>query len=564
MSQSIAADARRATYRAGPRVNRSRRMPEFASSLRAVLTQPKGEYTSPMETSQTADTRARDLRCLLLHPEDDVAVALGDLSPGLRIQAGSRLVTARSHIPRAHKVAVRDVAVGDPVRKYGAVIGVAIRPISEGDHVHTHNIAAGDHTLPEGGSGRTPSPLEPPELLPRSFLGYRRPDGRTGTRNHVLVMATVACASDVVHAIVARARAELSRAFANVDAFWPITHPGGCGLAAGSPASEVLHRCLVGMATHPNAGGVLVVGLGCETIPPERIARVALDAGKPARALTIQSAGGTQSAVELGIAALHEIAEEANGFVRQEVPVSALTVGVECGGSDAYSGITANPLTGRAGDFLVAMGSRWVLAESPETYGAERLLLERAASGDVASRLLAVLRRWEEYATAHGATLDNNPSPGNKEGGLTTIYEKALGAVAKGGSSVLRDVVEYAEQVRSPGLTFMDTPGMDNVSVTGLAAGGCNLIVFTTGRGSNLAFGPVPIVKVASSSELAMHMRGDMDFDAGCILAGTRLDDAATELAMRLIDVASGSRTRGECQGLGDHTFAPWDLGPTL
>lgn len=528
------------------------------------------EYTSDMDLSQTAQDAGEHHDVIVLAHGDDVAVALRDLRPGDVVSADGLTIRTAQSVGAGHKIALRSVGKGEPVTKYGFAIGRATTAIEPGEHVHSHNLSAAGLDLCSQARGEHPAPRRPQHTLGASmpttatFEGYRRPGGRVGTRNSIAVVSTVNCSADAVHRMVASVRADALPAFRHVDAVAPITHQGGCGMPLGGPTHEILARCLSGIAAHPNVAGVLVVGLGCEVMQPEPILEAAADAGVPHRLISIQSSGGIGSAVRRGLDDLTALLQEADKGRRTTVPVADLLVGTECGGSDAYSGITANPLLGRAADMLISAGASWALGESPETSGAERLLIARAVDDAVGNRMRSVMSWWEEYTTRHGATVDNNPAPGNKAGGLTTIYEKALGAVAKGGSQPLRAVVGYAEPITGPGLTFMDTPGMDDVSVTGLVAGGCTLVAFTTGRGSCLAFGPAPVVKIAATTELFDRMPGDMDFDAGVLLRGAALDEVANRLAEKLIRVASGERTRGEEQGLGDHTFAPWDMGPTL
>lgn len=503
-----------------------------------------------------------DTPLLRLAGLDDVAVALRDIAEGEKVSVGDVVVHAKTSIPKGHKMALGAVPAGSPVRKYGFTIGVALRPIEAGEHVHTHNLTAGPR--PGAQFSQVSQQRQLPDFDLTAFRGYRRHGRRAGTRNHVVVVATTNCSADVVQAIAFQARRELLQDFPYVDDIIPITHASGCGLPLEGRAYEIVVRCLQGMVCHPNVSAAVIVGLGCEVVQAAVVASAAQSARVPHQVVLIQEAGGTGPAIRRGTEALVPLLRHANQCRRSDVPLAELVVGTECGGSDAYSGITANPVLGLAGDLLIQAGSSWVLAETPEIYGAEHLLLNRAETTDVEEKLESVLRWWEEHAAAHGASLDNNPAPGNKEGGITTIYEKALGAVAKGGSSPLRDVLQYAEQVRRPGLSFMDTPGFDNVSITGLVAGGCNLLAFTTGRGSCLAFPGVPVVKIASTSELYHRMSGDMDFDAGVVLAGTTVAEAAASLARQLVEVASGKRTCGEAQGLGQTTFTPWNLGPTL
>jgi len=499
---------------------------------------------------------------MLLAPQDDVAVALVALQPGEQLAVGGQRVTVADPVPPGHKLALRPLCAGATVRKYGYPIGHATAPIPEGGLVHTHNLEAG--ALGPALAADVPALQRQAELAAPSFSGYRREGRRAGTRNHVAVISTVNCSADVSLAIARLARSEMLRNYPHVDGVCPITHAGGCGMPAGGPTYEALKRCLEGVAAHPNVAGVLVVGLGCEVMRTDVISQACVAHKVPCRVIAIQESGGTAPAIRAGLDAASELLAAADTCRRTSLPLSELVVGTECGGSDAHSGITANPLLGRAGDLLMQHGVAWVLGESPETYGAEHLLIGRARTPDVADGLRAVMSWWERYTAAHGATIDNNPAPGNKDGGITTVYEKALGAVSKGGSAPLEAVLAYAQPVTSKGLSFMDTPGMDDVSVTGLIAGGCSVIAFTTGRGSCLAAGLTPIVKIASTTALYERMRGDMDFDAGVLLTGSDLAATARELADSIVAVASGRHTLGEAQGLGDHSFAPWDLGPTL
>ncbi|MBM3493430.1 MAG: altronate dehydratase [Armatimonadetes bacterium] len=517
-----------------------------------------------MCSCQTGARRLGDesKRALVLNAIDDVAVALDPLAAGDRVDAGAISVVAGTDVPVGHKIALRSIAPGEGVRKYGEVIGFATRPIAEGEWVHSHNLEAGSvsrsvsTTSAEARAvGSAPDP---------GFLGYRRADGRVGTRNAVAIISTVNCSADPALILAARARAEMLPAYPSVDDVFAVTHKGGCGLPMDGDNFAVLSRCLRGMASHPNVSAVLVVGLGCEVMDPELIASAADEAGAPWSILTVQDCGGVGATVRRGLDVLPSLLARVSARRRSACTLSDLVVGTNCGGSDAYFCITANPLLGMVGDRVMAAGGRWALAESPETCGAEHLLIRRAASPDVGRRLEAVMERWAHYTASHGASVDNNPAPGNKAGGITTIYEKALGAVTKGGTGPLVEVLEYAARVERPGLTFMDTPGMDDVSVTGLVAGGCNLIAFTTGRGSCLAFKPTPVVKIATTSDLYGRMRDDMDFDAGVLMSGAPIEKTVHTLLQKILATASGERTAGEAQGLGEHTFAPWELGPTL
>jgi altronate hydrolase len=501
---------------------------------------------------------------LRLHPDDEVAVAVADLPAGAYLDQAGRPVTVPAAVPAGHKVAVTAVAQGAPVRKYGQRIGVATAPIRAGEHVHSHNLGFGAGELDHAFAVDARDPDPPAE--PRSFDGYRRSDGRVGTRNYLAVVTTVNCSATAArHLGEQAARSGLLAGHPTVDGVVVLTHATGCGMAADGDGLELLRRTLTGYATHPNVAGVLVLGLGCEV---NQIAD--LTAGwpelpdRPVRRLAIQDLGGTSATVREGLAGLRELLPQAAAARRTPVPAAELVVGLECGGSDGYSGITANPALGAASDLIVAHGGTTILGETPEVYGAEHLLTRRAASRQVGERLLERIRWWERYA-AGGGSLDNNPSPGNKAGGLTTILEKSLGAVAKAGTSTLVEVYRYAEPVRASGLVFMDTPGYDPVSVTGMVAGGANVVCFTTGRGSVFGCKPAPSIKLASNTAMYRRMSEDMDLDCGVILEG---EATVAEVGERIFELvlatASGRRTASERLGFGDEEFAPWQLGAVM
>ncbi len=500
---------------------------------------------------------------ILLAPDDDVAVARVALEAGTILSAGSPALSALAAIPAGHKIALRDIAVGQPVHKYGQIIGVATAPIRAGEHVHVHNVgmadSAAEHAV--GHAYRATVPVD----APATFNGYVRADGRVGTRNFIGVIASVNCSATVCRHIVQAAQAEAA-AFPNVDGVVAITHGSGCGMAGNGEGLELLQRTLRGYADHPNFAGVLIVGLGCEVNQVAPLVQM-LGARTPGlfASLTIQEEGGTREAIAAGLAMLRDMLPIANQAKRSTVPASHLTVGLQCGGSDGYSGISANPALGAAVDLLVRHGGTAVLSETPEIYGAEHLLTARAATPAVADALMARLAWWEHYTRTLGADMNNNPSPGNKAGGVTTILEKSLGAVAKGGSSGLMAVYEYAQPVQTHGLVFMDTPGYDPVSATGQVAGGANLICFTTGRGSTYGCKPVPSLKLATNSALFRHMELDMDYDCGGIVDGRLSIAQAGEALFRLmLDTASGTRTKSELNGLGDNEFVPWQLGAVM
>lgn len=503
-----------------------------------------------------------------LHPADDVAIARHDLAVGVDLicRDGHRLTT-RQAIPTGHKVALRAVEVGEPVRRYGQIIGQATRPIAPGDHVHTHNLGLGQLER-DYAFGVEVRPVEPlPEGERRSFMGYLRPDGRVGTRNYIAVISGVNCSADAAWKIARHFTPERLADFPNIDGVIALVHQNGCSFRLGGDNYVLLQRTLAGMATHPNVGGYLLVGLGCETNRIDDLVSAHHLKGLPTDppvGLVIQEQGGLRRTVEAGIAAVEAMLPLVNRAGRTAQPLGALTLALQCGGSDGWSGVTANPTVGLVADEIVRQGGTVVLAELTEIYGAEQLLTRRAVSREVGEKLLAQIRWWEAYVAQVGEELDNNPSLGNRQGGLTTIYEKSLGAIAKGGSTPLTAVYEYAERVTARGLTVMNTPGNDWVSLTGQAAGGCTLAVFTTGRGSVLGFKPMPVIKVATNTPLYERMPDDMDLNAGQILDGVPMQRVAEQLLDLIVAVASGRPSRSEAQDVGELSFCPWHLGGVL
>ncbi|MEM5402933.1 MULTISPECIES: UxaA family hydrolase [Paraburkholderia] len=502
---------------------------------------------------------------LVLHREDNVAVALRALDAGTQIDTNGQQVQVLTPVPAGHKVAIRNIARGASVTKYQQTIGVALCDIAAGEHVHVHNV-----DMPERhGSGQSghETALRSAEIdRSDTFQGFVRPDGQVGTRNYIGVIASVNCSASVCHAIADAFRGAAMEAFRNVDGVVAITHQSGCGMSASGDGIAILRRTLAGYARNPNFAAVLFVGLGCEVNQVEDLAaslRARHDGS--IRTLVIQDAGGVREAVTRGAAIVHELLEVADRAVRTTVPVARLKIGLQCGGSDGYSGITANPALGVAVDLIARNGGTAILSETPEIYGAEHLLTARAASDDVAERLLAKLRWWERYAAENGGEMNNNPSPGNKAGGITTILEKSLGAVSKAGGTVLNAVYDYAEPVSESGLVFMDTPGYDPVSATGQIAGGANLVCFTTGRGSVFGSRPAPTIKIATTTDLFERMRTDMDFNSGDIVDGRlSVEEAGMQLFQFILEVASGRRTCSEENGIGDREFVPWLRGAIM
>jgi altronate hydrolase len=503
---------------------------------------------------------------VLLHPDDQVVIAKEPLAAGtvLRIPGGED-VRVSGLVPPGHKLALRPVADGDAIRRYGHVIGFATAPIAPGEHVHSHNLEVGALELDYAFCADY-EPVEPvPEAQRRTFLGFRRTDGRVGTRNYVAVLASVNCSASAVVSVARHfERPGALDAYPNVDGVIALPHKGGCGAHIGSDAVHLLQRTLMGNVHHPNVAGYVILSLGCEVNQPDdMIEYTGLDGDHP-QVITIQADGGYLETVERGIEAVERILPGANQAVREPVPVSELMVALQCGGSDGWSGVTANPGLGKACDTIVRQGGTVVLGETTEIYGAEHLLTRRPKRPEVAQRLVDMIHSWERYTQWWGASIDNNPTPGNKAGGLTTIYEKSLGAAAKAGSTPLNQVVAYGERVTERGFVHMDTPGFDPVGATGQVAGGCQLIVFTTGRGSAFGYKPAPSMKVATNTALYERQEPDMDLNAGKVLDGTSLDALGEEIFEEIVAVASGKRTKSEAAGIGAEEFNPWILGATL
>ncbi|MDE2134429.1 MAG: altronate dehydratase [Alphaproteobacteria bacterium] len=501
-----------------------------------------------------------DTGVIRLHPSDNVVVAARSLPAGTKI--APEKLTMLDAIPFGHKIATRAIAAGEPVRKYGQVIGVATQDIAPGTHVHVHNVVTSDLRS----KAETRSVFRASEA-PRMFMGYRRDDGRVGTRNYVAVLTSVNCSASVARFIAAAAeKSGLLRDYPNIDGIVPITHTSGCGMAGSGENYDLLVRTLWGTAANPNFGAVLLVGLGCEVIQIARLRKdYGLSEGPRFQAYNIQDAGGTRKAVAEGLQRLKTMLPEVNRAERSEQPASALVVGLQCGGSDAWSGVTANPALGNASDRLVALGGTVILSETPEIYGAEHLLYARAASPDLVETLRGRIKWWENYTAINNMEMNNNPTPGNKAGGLTTILEKSLGAVAKGGTSPLMDVFEYAKPVKTHGLVFMDSPGLDPCSATGQVASGANLLAFTTGRGSAYGCKPSPSIKLATNSDIYRRMADDMDINCGTIATGeASVAEKGAEILDTMLDVASGKKTKSEELGYGDLEFVPWHIGAVM
>jgi altronate hydrolase len=511
-----------------------------------------------------------DLNVIHLHPLDNICVAIRNLAGGTDIEVGNRTVVLSQPVRLGHKIAIEGIAKGAPVRKYGQTIGFATEAIAPGNWVHVHNLSIGAYEKDYAIGSETPPP--PAAITGRTFQGYRRANGTVGTRNYIGVISSVNCSASVCKQIARRFTPDQLEGYANVDGVVALAHHAGCGMQYGGQAHQMLNRVLGGMARHPNIGAYLLVGLGCEQgaisnlIQDQglvQLSRPGASSGGPI-VLTMQELGGTAKTIEAGVRKIAEMLPRVDDAKRVPIPASEIVLGTNCGGSDGNSGITANPALGVASDMIVACGGTSILTETPEIFGAEHLLTRRARSREVAEKLIERIRWWQWYAGLFGVELDNNPSVGNKEGGLTTIAEKSLGAVAKGGSTALMDVIQYAEPVRTRGLVVMDSPGYDPPSVTGLLAAGANVVVFTTGRGSCFACKPVPTIKVATNTAMFEHMIDDMDINAGGILEGRSVEEVGRQIFEEILAVASGNKTKSEQLGLGDEEFMPWIVGPTL
>jgi len=505
--------------------------------------------------------QAADLT-IRLNSADDVVIARVEIPAGTALLKEGNVRLART-VPPGHKVAVRDLKQGQAVRRYNQIIGFASRDIRAGEHVHVHNIAMGEFERDYAfGADVKPVDFAQPAA---TFQGIVRSDGRVATRNYVGILTSVNCSATVARMIARHFENRLD-AYSNVDGVVALTHKSGCGMASEGEGIDILRRTMAGYARHPNFYAVQLVGLGCEANQINRIVSAqSLERSDTFSTYTIQEKGGTSKAVREGIARVEAVLAEANNVKRESVPASHLTLGLQCGGSDGYSGISANPALGAAVDLLVRHGGSAILSETPEIYGAEHLLTRRAVSREVGEKLIQRIKWWEDYTRRNGNEMNNNPSPGNKAGGLTTILEKSLGAVAKGGTTNLVDVYEYAQPVTAKGFVYMDTPGYDLVSATGQVAGGANMICFTTGRGSAYGCKPAPSLKLATNTALFEHQEEDMDINCGTIVDGKEtVEQVGRRFFDLILETASGKKTKSELFGYGEDEFAPWIVGATM
>ncbi|GMG94066.1 altronate dehydratase family protein [Cupriavidus metallidurans] len=496
-----------------------------------------------------------------LHANDNVLIARGDLTLGQHLPDLDLRV--RAQVPAGHKIAARAIARGEQVRKYDTVIGVADRDIGPGDHVHSHNLRLVDfYRDPSFCSDVRPIDYVP-EAERATFMGYVRPDGRVGTRNFIGILSSVNCSATVIKHIAAHFTPERLAAYPNVDGVVAFAQSSGCGMSSPSEHFDLLRRTLAGYARHANLAGVLIVGLGCERNQVASLVESqGLVPGENLHTLVMQDTGGTRATIAAGVQAVERMLPAANAFTRQRVSASHLKIGLECGGSDGFSGITANPALGAAMDILVRHGGTAILSETPEIHGVEYMLTRRAVTPEVGQKLLDRLAWWERYTAGQNAQFNGVVGHGNQQGGLANIFEKSLGSAMKGGTTPLQAVYEYAEPIDKAGFVFMDSPGYDPVAATGQIASGANLICFTTGRGSMFGSKPAPTIKLASNSPMYRRLEEDMDINCGLVLDGElSVAQMGERIFEHILRAASGEPTKSELLGLGDHEFVPWHVG---
>ena len=505
---------------------------------------------------------AKTARTLRLNAKDNVLVAIDVIEPGADVEG----VAALQRVPKGHKIAVVPIGEGEPIVKFGQIIGFASQVIVPGSHVHSHNCEfhafERDYAFAQDARQESILPLD----QQATFQGYRRPNGKAGTRNYVAILTSVNCSASVARFMAdAFNQSGVLADYPNIDGVVPFVHGTGCGMADRGEGFEIMKRTQWGYASNPNISAVLLVGLGCEVFQIGRMkTEYGIVEGDHFQTMTIQDTGGTRKTIEQGMERIKAMLPLANQARRETIPASELILALQCGGSDGYSGISANPALGAAADMLVHHGGTAILSETPEIYGAEHLLTRRAASREVGEKLVERIKWWEEYTAKNNGSMDNNPSPGNKAGGLTTILEKSLGAAAKGGTTTLTAVYEYAEPVKEKGFVFMDTPGYDPVSATGQVAGGANVLCFTTGRGSAYGCKPTPSIKLATNSDIYRRMQDDMDINCGDVLEGVSIEEKGKEIFDKILAVASGEKSKSEELGYGSNEFVPWQVGATM
>ena len=499
-----------------------------------------------------------------LNQADNVVIARTDILAGTAIPDED--IQTLAQVLAGHKIATAPIGKGEAVRKYNQIIGFATEDVAPGGYLHTHNLEMQDFERDYAHSTEAHATEFVPVGNQAIFQGYRRHNGKAATRNYIGVLTSVNCSATVARYIAESVNRDILGDYLNVDGVVAAVHGTGCGMADSGEGYENLQRTLWGYARHPNFGGVLMVGLGCEVNQIDFLLEAyGIERGPKFRTMTIQDTGGTRKTVERGVELIKEMLPKANQVEREPIPASELILALQCGGSDAYSGITANPSLGAAVDLLVQNGGTGILSETPEIYGAEHLLTRRAVTPEVGAKLIERIRWWEEYTARNKGEMNNNPSPGNKEGGLSTILEKSLGAAAKGGTTNLTDVYKYAEEIREKGFVFMDSPGYDPCSITGQVAAGANIVCFTTGRGSVYGCKPSPSMKLATNTTMYQRMEEDMDINCGVVVDdGVSIQEMGGRIFDRLLEVASGSPTMSEAQGFGDDEFVPWQIGAVM
>ncbi|MDB9791948.1 altronate dehydratase family protein [Candidatus Pelagibacter sp.] len=497
---------------------------------------------------------------IVLNKNDNVAVTPFIIPAKTKIEGQN--ISSIDDIPFGHKICLKTVNKGDPVIKYDQIIGFASKNINPGEHVHSHNLEFKDFDRKFKVIEKKSIINEKSELF---FNGIMRDNGQVATRNYIGIISTVNCSATVTKMISEKIKqSNILKDFPNIDGIVPITHSTGCGMNTESEGMQIFQRTIDGFKNHPNFSHVFVLGLGCECAQVD-IFKDNVKQHDRVHFLTIQDEGGTKKIVDKVLSEIKNLLVVSNNIKREPLSVNNITLALQCGGSDGYSGISANPALGVAADMLVKQGGSSILSETPEIYGAEHLLINRANKQETADKLIAKIKWWQHYTSINNSSMDNNPAPGNKKGGLTTILEKSLGAVAKGGNSVLEDVLSYAEPLKNKGFNFMDSPGYDPVSVTGQVASGANVICFTTGRGSCFGCKPAPSLKLSTNTTMYEKMIEDMDINCGTIIEGKEeIEEVGKKIFELVIATASGSSTKSELNGYGDEEFNPWQVGVVM
>ncbi|MDA9065302.1 altronate dehydratase family protein [Candidatus Pelagibacter sp.] len=497
---------------------------------------------------------------IVLNKNDNVAVTPFIIPAKTKIEGQN--ISSIDDIPFGHKICLKTVNKGDPVIKYDQIIGFASKNINPGEHVHSHNLEFKDFDRKFKVIEKKSIINEKSELF---FNGIMRDNGQVATRNYIGIISTVNCSATVTKMISEKIKqSNILKDFPNIDGIVPITHSTGCGMNTESEGMQIFQRTIDGFKNHPNFSHVFVLGLGCECAQVD-IFKDNVKQHDRVHFLTIQDEGGTKKIVDKVLSEIKNLLVISNNVKREPLSVNNITLALQCGGSDGYSGISANPALGVAADMLVKQGGSSILSETPEIYGAEHLLINRANKQETADKLIAKIKWWQHYTSINNSSMDNNPAPGNKKGGLTTILEKSLGAVAKGGNSVLEDVLSYAEPLKNKGFNFMDSPGYDPVSVTGQVASGANVICFTTGRGSCFGCKPAPSLKLSTNTTMYEKMIEDMDINCGTIIEGKEeIEEVGKKIFELVIATASGSSTKSELNGYGDEEFNPWQVGVVM